>query len=68
MVLSKHPKYDSTPALLEVYIIIRVSEPGGSKTLRHHVDILLLELMKAYIFFYHSRNITKKFGPLFTIF
>ena len=33
----------------------------GSKTLRH----LLLELMKAYIF-YHSRNITKKCGPLFT--
>jgi hypothetical protein len=30
----------------------RVSEPepGGSKTLRHPVDILLLELMKAYIF------------------
>ena len=28
----------------------RVSEPGGSETLRHPVDILLLELMKAYIF------------------
>ena len=25
-------------------------EPGGSKTLRHPVDILLLELMHAYIF------------------
>ena len=33
-------------------VIIRVSEPepGGSETLRHPVDILLLELMKAYIF------------------
>ena len=34
-------------------LISRVSEPepGGSETLRHLVDILLLELMKAYIFF-----------------
>ena len=37
----------------------------GFETLRHP-DILLLELMKIYIFFDHSRNITKKFGPLFT--
>ena len=37
----------------------------GSETLRHPVDILLLEVIKAN-FFYHSRNITKKFGPLFT--
>ena len=28
-------------------------EPDGSETLTHPVDILLLELMKAYIF-YHS--------------
>ena len=29
----------------------RSREPDGSNTLRHPVDILLLELMKAYIFF-----------------
>ena len=42
-------------------------EPGGSETLRHPLYIILLEVMKAYIFC-HSRNITKKFGPFFTIF
>ena len=51
---------------LEISVVCLVSEPGpaikidGSETLRHPVDILLLELMKAYIF-YHSGNITKKF-------
>ena len=54
---------------------IRVSEPepgaslkiDGSETLRLPVDILLFELMKAYIFD-HSRNITKKFIHESTIF
>ena len=29
----------------------RSREPDGSKTLRHPVDILLLDLMKAYVYF-----------------
>ena len=66
---SYHP-INNQDKCVEGIIYIRVSEPepaikiDGSETLRHPVDNID-RVNESIYFFDHSRNITKKFGPLF---